>query len=312
MRKKVIIILFIVIVICGIFSIKSQYFVNNNMSKGIYYDLGNGFNINSVTKDLHLNINFDHCGINELFSIKQIGIKNDKDDVTITSCTDWVGPYIVKAKNQDTEEFVESFTGGWHEDITGSPTAKTIGYKIYADNKEIEGPSFGQAYKIEVVVNNEIKGFNTDEFILAEIITYTISESEIDIHVEIKALKDLSILKYYGLQTQNTGFDKEIKYLFQDRSLITKDINTVSDSGCKNDCPKVVGFTLSGKKHPFKFSTWIDLNDSLTSFDYLSKEKPYAFTEDYGKSYFNFIDGIQLNMEAGEEVYWTGGYSFCY
>jgi hypothetical protein len=146
--------------------------------------------------------------------------------------------------------------------------------------------------------------------VIEETVTYTIYENQVDIKVQIVAIHDLEILRYYGLQTQNNMFDNEIKYLYEDGRSITKSLGMASDSGVKNSENKVISFELSGITHQFLLKAWINSDGLLSSFNYIAADKAEAFTTYYGKSYFNLINGNTLVLKAGENLVWSGGYSF--
>jgi len=282
-------------------------------SNSLVYNFSDGFNVKSIIDDFQMDINFDSCGINNLFSIKEIGLKMNESTTLIKSYTDWIGPYIVRFDGESDSSISEHFTGGWHGFGDGESvdiTARTTNYEIYADGKQVIGSTSGKADEIVISVTNEIMGYNTAEFVLEETVTYKIYDSTISVEVEIKALNDISILRYFGLQTQNSNFEK-ITYIYNDGSSISGSCNESNSSGPKSDTLRVNQFILSSENHPFTLRAWI-LNESLASFEYVSDDQPYAFTQDYGKSYFHLINGTPVQMKVDEKVFWKGGYSFGY
>jgi len=289
-----------------------QYEIINEPTNVLDYNYTGDLSIDSIENNMTLSLYFSQCGVNNLFAIDKIKLVNDENDILIESCTDWIGPYIVKAIDQDSDIENKDFTGGWHG-TNGyariEATACSKAYTIFADGKEITSEESGQANNIRIVTKNHIKGYNTDNYILEETVTYTIHGSQVDVKVEILALEDIMILRYYGLQTQNNKFDKTIQYFYEDGSLMTKSLDNENDSGIDNKS-KVMAFELSSNNHPFLLKAWINSEGTLSSFDYLSLDKPKAFTTQYHKSYFNLIDGIPLTLKSGKTTNWSGGYSF--
>ncbi|PKM58535.1 MAG: hypothetical protein CVU98_00320 [Firmicutes bacterium HGW-Firmicutes-3] len=295
--------------------VPSELFVEESKIKRskLNYSYKDDLNVEADLSNFTLSLSFGQCGINDIFSIKKIELVGVENQIAIESCTDWVGPYTVKYIGTEKNTNKEIFTGGWHGsngDVTGNATAFTKMIAIYADGKEIKKKTNGEADIISIVLKNEIKGFNINDYVIEETVTYTIYENQVDIKVQIVAIHDLEILRYYGLQTQNNMFDNEIKYLYEDGRSITKSLGMASDSGVKNSENKVISFELSGITHQFLLKAWINSDGLLSSFNYIAADKAEAFTTYYGKSYFNLINGNTLVLKAGENLVWSGGYSF--
>lgn len=250
-------------------------------------------------------------GVNELFGFSKIDFfKNDELQKELTVCTDWIGPYMVRSISCSDDK-VAQFTGGWHGtngDGTGEPTAETLSVVISYEGIALEE---NQLYRIEAVdieVSNIVNAYNDCEPAIMEVITYSFEEEAIYISVEIEALTEIEISKYYGLQTQNSIWDGTIEYRYRDGNILTNPLSESSQSDAKN-VGIVQEYVLNSTDHEFSLSAGI-IDVGLGKFEYLGNDNPSSFTLDYGKSYFNLINGESLQMCQGEKVYWEGYYIF--
>ena len=271
-------------------------------------------------------IDFKKCGINSIMAIDSIYLLYNADNkvcsdlakkaqLFLKSHTDWISPYMVNSTNMG-NNFTPSFTGGWHNDeITGNPTARTVSYKVYEDGKDLGNNKTVQCKKADIVVINNIQGYNTKYLksgkreIISEKIHYTIYSKRIDISTEIEALDNISIKRYYGLQTQNSAWQGG--RIFYTNGLGGRDgISTIiySSSGAKNEFPNINSYYLKNNKN--KLVAWIDRKFGIGNMEYVSDNLPCAFTIKYGKSYFNLINGKEKSMRSGDKILWKGGYIF--
>ena len=235
--------------------------------------------------------------------------------------TDWVGPYIVRSSNpngdkQDSWEF----TGGWHGfngDQTGSATARNITFKFYIDNVEITDNNVKCGNELKIVVVNRIQSTDTKKNdgsgreVLEETITYIVTPNQIKIEAQIKALENIKITKFYGIQTNlNSYADREkgeIFYASDDtcrkfKLCGYKNINAGNKT--QSNCPEYIV-----KNEKDKIISYIDNTYSLGRRSYMDNDKPVAWTADYNKSYMVLIDG-NCDLEQEEILLWKGGYKF--
>lgn len=229
--------------------------------------------------------------------------------------TDWISPYIVRAIEGPLGKYPK-FTGGWHGgngDRTGRPTGKTVDYRVIANGKEITEEKVIKARKIEIIVRNHIQGYNTKEEdgmsrdIVEEVVRYTINENKINVNLEILALEDIVIERYYGLQTYNLPWNGTLTYGDSNENIM---VFTESNSGKKSINPDVNFFTITSRDGEHQLQGWLDSNKGLGNLEFLSEDKPIIFTRNYGKTYFNLINGIIKPMKKNEKANWSGGYRF--
>lgn len=257
-------------------------------------------------------------GINKIYGIQSVNFYNNLfyqmlniEDNGLIAGSDFVGPYILREITTATSES-GLFTGGWHGsngDATGIPTAKCTNVTIKTDDIKTDKMGYYICKKLEIKVKNLITSYNSDgQFVMVENVTYSIlPDSSMDIVVESRALENIEIVKYYGMQLIIPSRFNTITYLEAGHML--NSFNYIK--GRYNDSPTytdeiVVEDTI--RKH--RLSAKINVESGLGSFAYKDNSQPYAFTTDYGKSYFNLINGNSLLLNKGDSVSWAGTYKF--
>jgi hypothetical protein len=258
------------------------------------------------TMSLHMGID----SINTFFGIKDIHLSTNTDTLSIESNSDWLSPYMVKADlAKDKTDLIPSFTGGWHslDSVSDSePSSFMKSYEVYADGKKIIGKTTGNAQTVHVIVNQLIKGYNTDDYVLEEYILYTLINNEIRVRVKTFALQDASIETFYGIETHNKSFNKHITYHFENQQSKTLGADIISDSGPRDYKNKLSYISLNSWDHPFILSGYMTHVAASKTLPLLPDGVPEAFTEAYGKSYFNVINGNPLSLKTRELFEWSG------
>lgn len=230
--------------------------------------------------------------------------------------SDWIGPYTVRSSNDDGGKPDSwEFTGGWHGyngDQTGEKTASNKSFKYYIDNKEILDGEVKAGNKLKIVVVNNIQSSGTKKVdgtgreVLEETIVYTITQNSINVEVQIKALEQIKITKYYGLQTVNNSYNGQLLYNDDSMKKWTDCNNVKIDGGVKaeSDCGE---FKL--KNNNDLLIAWVDKNYGLGKRKYVNDDKPVVWSADYNKTYMVLIDG-NCDLQTDEVLYWRGGYKF--
>ena len=230
--------------------------------------------------------------------------------------SDWIGPYTVRSSNDDGDKPDSwEFTGGWHGyngDQTGEKTASNKSFKYYIDNKEILDGEVKAGNKLKIVVVNNIQSSGTKKVdgtgreVLEETIVYTITQNSINVEVQIKALEQIKITKYYGLQTVNNSYNGQLLYNDDSMKKWTDCNNVKIDGGVKaeSDCGE---FKL--KNNNDLLIAWVDKNYGLGKRKYVNDDKPVVWSADYNKTYMVLIDG-NCDLQTDEVLYWRGGYKF--
>lgn len=269
------------------------------------------------------------CGINELIGIKNIQYEdlnntdnsNDNNDAknmeekatSYDSASDWIGPYIVRSLGHDiVKKSIPRFTGGWHGSDgggTGDKTAKVKEVKFYCGDQELTSLSTGETTELSIQVIHELLAYNSQRPVLEEKITYNITYNKIDVHVEGKALNDLVIERYYGLQTLNSIWSGTVTYNYSDQTTQAFPAISTNDAKPKNEV--FVDFLhLSSINKDKQLEVGIYRGIGIGDFSYLEDTLSTCFTKDYGKSYFNLVNGIPLQLKQEETFEWKGYYNF--
>lgn len=276
---------------------------------------------------------FDHSGANHLVSFSEWRLAANHEEQVSSDLqrssalmqnylSDWIGPYVMRA-NHNGNDHHRSFTGGNHAydgGATGSPTARTESVEVWVDGQIAPDDQVIANHKVTIRVINYIQGYNTKSLegygreILKETVTYELKSGEVQVHVELQALEEITITTYYGLQTVNKVWNDKVRYLVDDQAVAHGPARgQYSDSGVRTEQPNVNRFLIQsdeylGSRH--QLHAWIDRQYGLGQLPHLADHMPIVFTQDYGKSYFLLIKETAPIIEQGEILTWRGGYHF--
>ena len=266
-----------------------------------------------------IKLTFGHGGINEIESIESLELYNniytqvfDRPQDWLITSSDWIGPLIVGAMENEDIHAKEKFTGGWHGsrgDDTGNPTAKTVEVVLLADGKAIQDKGYLLSQELKIIVKNQIKGYNSlERYIIEEKVTYTIKPNKkIDIDVELTALEDIRIDRYYGLQLIFSEDYNTIHYLIKDEHIDTFNQLANPYNAVYSPADTII---IENRNHKNRIHAAIDLETDINNFSHKAEEEPYAFTTNDRKSYFNLINGKPYYLEQGQSYHWKGTYWF--
>ena len=267
----------------------------------------------------NMEISLFACGVNQLFAIGRIRYYSSLNDhfrgITLNdylSSTDWIGPYFVCGEENIQAGLPQKFTGGWHGsngDGTGDRTAYTKEIVILADGVQTEIVDEVSCKRVEFIVTNYIHGYDyslSGKNLLKETVHYTITEDrKIDVQLQIEALNDLRIQRYYGLQSQNFAIFDSVKYIAGEQQISTAII--AANTKCQsNEGVNTILLVDQSLSHQLKLV--LNTNEGIGNFNYLAEGLPRAFSASYRKSYFNLVNGKELVMKKGEKVFWNGSY----
>lgn len=269
--------------------------------------------------DMHLVIG--KCGVNDIVGIKEIYLStNYTNEVLpwgsnhatsfISAYTDWIGPYLVGALEYD-DGGKYDFTGGWHGnkvDGREEPTAYTENFSVKIDDKELSDNRVYYSDSVQIEVINYIQAYNTKDIklnVLKEQVKYDITANTVKVEVISTALEKALLKTYYGLQAQNGAFER-IEY---SNGIVAK-CKEYSDSGPYNKNNIANSFKLISKNDKHKMIVTLDTGFGLGDFSNLSHDKPTIFTQEYGKTYFNLVNGMDKIIEKGDSIKWRGSYEF--
>ncbi|WP_430973176.1 hypothetical protein [Sunxiuqinia rutila] len=271
--------------------------------------------------DKQLAVEFFPCGVNQIFALGKLAydtssVMSEEKQSTLEfpSVTDWVGPYQVSLLENASSDQPKQFTGGWHGsngDGAGEPTATTKRVAVTVDG-ELKSSGFsGMSEQVSLNVVNLIQGYDYSEtasYLLEESVNYQLLPNcSIEVRVTITALNDVVIHRYYGMQSQNFAVFDSVSYASPTEIMNTEPVRT-NNSCLKNDA--VNRIILSGEQGEYELELILNTEKGLGTFDYLADGVPWAFSADYGKSYFNLVNGKKLILKKGESVFWEGTYVF--
>lgn len=237
--------------------------------------------------------------------------------------TDSIGPYRgLNAKNNADGDSsnLDAWLGGYHGydgNVNASvPVAKNTYYALYVDNILISDTDLHLVYdNAKVVVINQIQGCNTmkadgtGRYILEEKVIYTFKNlGEIDVEVEFKALEDLSINYYYGLQCPCASYDEGISFKNDNinKAYITNPFSQNYSSGNKidSDCYEFVA-----NKGNDCISMQLDNTYGLGRLRYNASDKIVNSITSKKKAYFNLITS-KIDLLQSQVMSWRGKYKF--
>lgn len=265
-----------------------------------------------------LEIAFDYTGPNRLFGFTSFryDFPNVLDPFFIEVSSDFIGPYIVENLEGDADREAE-FTGGWHV-IDGFTTGRTtdIKWQFVVDGKTIsmEDNQLSREEQkvdgVELTVTNIIDGYNDLEPALEETIIYHIKNGRIDVEVLTRALQEIRITSYYGLQSQNRPWWGTITYE-SDKGRVMEKISDESSFGFYKSYDVTRKITHTSTAHGVVLEMGLE-EVGLGDYSYLAEDTTSAFTINYGKSYFNMVAGIPLEMIENDVFFWEGYYHFTF
>lgn len=269
--------------------------------------------------DKNMQISFYPCGVNQLFALAKVSYfsgrpayNQEQASSEFSTCTDWVGPYYVCSASSTNSGLTPKFTGGWHGsngDGTGSPTASISEVSFIVDGEKVSGNFETNCNQVDLYVTNVIRGYDyslTNKDLLKEKVHYSMKPNrQIDVQVRIEALENLVIQRYYGLQSQNFALFDQVSYMADQQVINTAGINI--DSRCSTN-EGINTIHLNSNKNLHRLRLVLNTTEGLGVSGNLGSGVPKAFSASYRKSYFNLVNGKDLPLKIGEEVYWKGSY----
>jgi hypothetical protein len=284
-------------------------------------------NLNENGKDAY--IEFAPLGQSNLIQIKNIyqkqNMNNPYPDSDLNSytlfaglATDIISPFHISADANGNGN-IAAFTGGCHGyngDQTGAATARQISISVYADGKKLTPGEEKYANVINMILEQAVQGYNTKQpdglgrEILAQTIFYSMIDGCIEINTRLKALEAITIELYYGLQNiwgPNTPWYNGTIHYVKGDSTARKPYG-VSNSGIKSTYNNVWRHCVRNGVNDI--ITWLDRSYGLGTLSNCGDNTPVAFTESYGKTYFNMVKDTWVHMAQNTAVSWHGGITF--
>ena len=300
--------------------------VDINKQKKVFYNVQENGAVDiygkySRTQDIMVRI--EPCGTNSLpdFSAVYL-IYNDNSD--ISTClsagafavyersTDWHSPFIINAKNNPFGGDKYSFTGGNHGyqgNEGGAHTAHLLSMDVEADGQEVKS-GCGLCSDIKIKWANAVQGSNTKEpsgwgrAVLEEQHTLSFDGETFFSEVTLVPYEEIEIDRVYGFSAEiKNVWDETVEYEYPQYKEI-KDAaaaSAASERGC-------VSVTCRRGNNALRIS--LDTDYGLGKREYLSELSKGAFAADYGKVYFELVNGKAIDAAKGEQLSYRGSYKF--
>ncbi|MBQ7718866.1 MAG: copper amine oxidase N-terminal domain-containing protein [Clostridia bacterium] len=276
----------------------------------------------SPTQDIMVRLK--QVGTNQLFDFSEIYLISNYGHyvksnllnslLMYQSSTDWHAPFIINAVNNPFSYEKHTFTGGNHGysgNYGGPKTARLESVYIEADGKSIPYGS-GYCNALRVTWTNLVQASNTKEpsgwgrEVMKETHVLTFDGDTFYSDVTLTPLEDIEIDLAYG-------FSAEIKYNWDDNIEYENPTYKVSypcTEASNSGEPDCISVTCTRGHNALKMS--LDTTFGLGTREHTASLTNSAFFEDYGKVYFNIINGKPLQAKAGEQYCYRGAYKFYY
>lgn len=291
----------------------------NNIFYSYHDDIIDIYSKYSPTQDIMVRI--AKGGANETYDFYEVYLLNNNTDTLSeslenagllygTAVTDWHSPFVVSADINKDGDIPNStdFTGGYHSYPSAeSSTSAHKSISCTADGIPIENNTSGYCSRFAVSWKNDVQACNT---MRADGSGRYVMEEEHKLYfdgvtwysaVTLTPYEKITITKLYGFQAFIKNiWDTKIQYVNEAGAFdlpLTADTSQISTSEliCQkdNNALKITinpSFGIGDKKYVMN--------------------NPDAFVTNYGKIYFNLVNGIPLKAAKGDKITYRGSYSF--
>jgi hypothetical protein len=301
--------------------------INESFKPQIYASIENDIlKVNfkySDTKDMRVEMR--KKAPNNIFDFSSFTLIDNSTDFTsndtssgttlLSTGTDFLGPYKVKAVNNGDGDIPISghFTGGAHGYNNSyivapenTPTGRTSELSFHIDGRKVTSFA-GYCYTVDVYWTNRIQGYNTKK---ADGLGREILEEKYHLHFdgdkwhienEINYLEDVLVELYYGLQFNSTPWRGTV-YYHSSSNKKWNNATITSNSGSKS-CN-----IITSKNGSHFIDMGMDKQTGLGNGLSLASTEFNAFTTEYAKSYFWFIENMTFG--SGDVITFKGYYRF--
>lgn len=267
---------------------------------------------------------FGKNGYNNLPNFKGISKSTDGKSWTDinSSLTDWLPPLRIQAVNNG-DGRSKFATGGNHGNLNGGAqgdqTARNVLFQVFADGSLLTDSVTTSAAVVDVVVVNEIMGWNTTQsesyegrYILRQTFNLTFKGGSVEVTANNTALEDLNLARDSALQFVCTGLTNQM--CFYGKSLKEAYVDTAS-SGKYSDYPDVVA--AGAFSADTQLIMWMDHNFGKGDMSWIQDDSPLVRFSG-AKCYMAValdVDENQVNKNytvpllGGESYQYRGGYS---
>lgn len=267
---------------------------------------------------------FGKNGYNNLPNFKGISKSTDGKSWTVinSSLTDWLPPLRIQAINNG-DGRSKFATGGNHGNLNaaaeGEKTAKNVLFQVFADGSLLTDSITTSAAVIDVVVVNDIMGWNTTpselyegRYILRQSFNLTFKGGSVEVTANNTALEDLNLARDSALQFVCAGLTDQICFYGKSLKEIYAD---PASSGKYSDYPDVVA--AGSFSAETQLIMWLDRKYGKGDMSWLHPDSPLVRFSG-GKCYMTVALDVNENQSdigytvpliANESYQYRGGYS---
>ncbi|TMV43334.1 hypothetical protein FE783_35470 [Paenibacillus mesophilus] len=267
-----------------------------------------------------------HFGINGFNGLPNfVGIdrsSNGTDWVTINSAaTDWLPPLRVAAVSNG-DGSGKYATGGNHGNVDktarGDRTALNKLFQVRADGEMLEASRSANVETIDILISNDIMGWNTTlhqpRYIMRQTFNLSFRAGSCEVQAHLEALEDVLLARDSALQCVTVGFQEQL--CFYGKSVRQPYVNGMS-SGSKGSAPDVMGVGLFSEENG-QMVMWLDRHWEAGEGDMLHNDHPLVRISG-NKAYLAValdVDEDQhdikttVALKAGQSYRYRGGYSW--
>jgi len=178
-----------------------------------------------------------------------------------TTGSDYLPPFQVSA-DANGDGGAIAFTGGSHGsngDATGSPTARNMLYRVYADDTAVSSGS-GSAQCVNVQIVNEVQAHNTKtagRYVLRQSFNINFRAWGMEVTADVHALEAVHVITDYALQAITGGWQDTQLVLGGGNASRVPFVSTQNNSGLKSANPNAWALVL---QHPTngQMTLWMD------------------------------------------------------
>lgn len=178
-----------------------------------------------ATSARDVKLTFKAAGSNSIFDLTNYDYANNGGTPPTLSrnwssvwsgSTDTIGPFYVSADANGDGSPTVKFTGGAHDNGSGSPSANVKSIAIYADGAQLVDGADGAAKEISIVQVIGVQGWNTTgsaREILTETRNLTFDRWGMRASISVAAKENVHIQRYYGAQMVGVGFNTSVHFV---------------------------------------------------------------------------------------------------
>lgn len=272
---------------------------------------------------LFYRVHFGRNGFNQLPNF--VGIDRSSDGLSWTvinsSSTDWLPPLRVAAVNNG-DESGKYATGGNHGNVDktarGDRTARNVVFEIRADAQLLGESQSGYAETIDLLVSNELMGWNTTlnnpRYIMRQTFQIAFKAGICEVQAHVEPLEHVWLARDSALQCVTTGYQEQLCFYGKSDKQPYKDGVT---SGAKAAAPNVSGVGLFSAANG-QMTMWLDREWEAGRGTMLLDEHPLVRISG-NKAYLAVALDVDANqsdigttvaLSPGQSYRYRGGYAW--